>query len=399
MQTPVDERASGRLPAAHGARGKVSVPFHVPFLGEEETRAAVAALRAGSVGGGGAYSRQVEAQLRTLLKIPHAFFVTSCTHALELALMALGLGPGDEVVLPSFTFPSTATCVLRQGAIPVFADVAPDTWIMGDEEVSRCLSAKTRATILVHYAGHPAPAKEIAARLPAGCLIIEDAAHAFGAMTQDGRAAGTLGDAGCFSFHVTKNLTCGEGGALVLSDPTVAQRAEYIREKGTNRSQFLRGEIDRYSWVSEGSSYVASDLLAAVLVEQLKKSALIYERRRAIWHRYAERLAPLAARGGLQLPILQPGVQSSYHIFAILVAPDRRDGLRQQLLRRGIETTSHYVPLHTSPYWRHATRNAQRPLPVTERIGRSLLRLPIYPSLEPAQQDLVIDTLYELLPA
>lgn len=387
------------MPVAYETNNAVTVPFHVPFLGEEETQAAAAALRAGSIGGGGAYSRQVEAQLRAVLKIPHVFFVTSCTHALELALMALGIGPGDEVILPSFTFPSTATCVLRQGAIPVFADVASDTWIMGAEEVSRCVSAKARAAILVHYAGQPAAVQEIAARLPSGCRIVEDAAHAFGAMTEDGRPVGTLGDAGCFSFHATKNLTCGEGGALVLSDPDVAHRAECIREKGTNRSQFLRGEIDRYSWVSEGSSYVASDLLAAILMEQLKKSALIAERRRAIWHRYAQRLALLAARGGFQLPVLRPGVQSSYHIFAIAVAADRRDGLRQELLRRGIETTSHYVPLHTSPYWRHATGGRQQPLPVTERISRSLLRLPIYPGLEPAQQELVIDALHELLPA
>ena len=372
------------------------VPFHVPFLDDRETQAAVSVIREGALGGGGRYTRQVEASLQSLTGAPYAFFVTSCTHAMELALMALGVGPGDDVILPSFTFTSTATCIVRQGAQPVFADIDPRTWNLDPDDVARCLSPRTRAIMPVHYAGHPAPLKEIAELIAPPTVIVEDAAHAFTA-TYLGSPAGTIGAAGCFSFHVSKNVTCGEGGGLVVKDPAVAQRAEFIREKGTNRTQFLRREVAFYSWVSEGSSFVASDLLAAILIEQLKKLETISAGRRAIWDRYADALAPLAARGRLTLPVLEPGVQSSYHIFAVLVSPDRRDSLKEALLARGIETTSHYVPLHSSPYWTRALGGRQRPLPVTERVSRSLLRLPIYPGLTTAQQDSVIEALYDLL--
>jgi dTDP-4-amino-4,6-dideoxygalactose transaminase len=338
----------------------------------------------------------VEDRLRALTGSPHAFFVTSCTHALELALMVLGIGRDDEVIVPSFTFASTATCVMRQGARPVFADIDPDTWTLDPVDVARCLSSRTRAIIPVHYAGHPARMSELAALRPARCVIIEDAAHALGATWQR-QAAGTIGDAGCFSFHSTKNVTCGEGGALLLPDEDAARRAECIREKGTNREQFIRKEVAYYSWVSEGSSFVASDLLAAVLVEQLKKLPEVIAKRRALWHRYAEALAPLATRHALTLPRLSPGVESSYHIFAILVDSDRRERLLQRMRARGIDVASHYLPLHRSPYWVQATRGQQRPLPVTERISESLVRLPLYPSLTHEQQDLVIATLDESL--
>ncbi len=379
-----------------GPGRQMIVPFHVPFLDDRETQAAVSVIREGALGGGGRYTQQVEASLRSLTGSPHVFFVTSCTHAMELALMALGVGPGDEVILPSFTFTSTATCVVRQGARPVFADIDAQTWNLDPEDVARCLTPRTRVVIPVHYAGHPAPLKEIAELITPPTVIIEDAAHALGAAYL-GSPAGTIGEAGCFSFHVSKNVTCGEGGALVVKDPATAQRAEFIREKGTNRTQFLRREVAYYSWVSEGSSFVASDLLAAILIEQLKKLETISARRRAIWHRYAEALAPLALRGHLMLPVLEPGVQSSYHIFAVLVSPDRRESLKQALLARGTETASHYVPLHSSPYWTGVFGNRQRPLPVTERVSQSLLRLPIYPSLTASQQDFVIEALYDLL--
>ncbi len=372
------------------------VPFHVPFLDDRETQAAVSLIREGALGGGGRYTQQVEASLRSLTGSPYAFFVTSCTHAMELALMALGVGPGDEVILPSFTFTSTATCVVRQGAQPIFTDIDPRTWNLDPEDVARCLSPRTRVIMPVHYAGHPAPLKEIAELIAPPAVIVEDAAHALGAAYL-GSPAGTVGAAGCFSFHVSKNVTCGEGGALVVKDPAVAERAEFIREKGTNRTQFLRREVAYYSWVSEGSSFVASDLLAAILVEQLKKLETISARRRAIWQRYAEALAPLALRGHLTLPVVEPSVQSSYHIFGVLVSPDRRESLKQALLARGIETASHYVPLHSSPYWTGVFGNRQRPLPVTERVSQSLLRLPIYPSLTASQQDFVIEALYDLL--
>ena len=378
------------------ARSEVVVPFNVPPLGEEEMEAACRSIKEGAIGGGGKYTRLVEECLRDVTGASYAYFVTSCTHAMELALMALGVGPGDEVILPSFTFTSNATCVVRQKAQPVFADIDPVTWNLDPEDVARCLTPRTRVVMPVHYAGHPARLKEIAALIRPPCVLVEDAAHALGARYL-GRPVGTIGEAGCFSFHITKNITCGEGGALLLRDRETARRAEFIREKGTNRAQFLRGEVRHYSWVSEGSSFAASDLLAAILVEQLKKAETILARRREIWHGYAKALAPLASRGNLTLPVLEPSVQSSYHIFAILVSPDRRDNLREALLARGIETAPHYIPLHSSPFWVQAFGTHQRPLPVTERVGRSLLRLPIYPDLTSSQQGLVIEALHELL--
>ncbi len=374
------------------------VPFHVPFLDEAEIHAATAAVREHALGGGGRYSQDVQQRLKELTGAPHAFFVTSCTHAMELALMAFGIGPGDEVILPSFTFTSTATCIVRAGATPVFADIDPRTWNLDPQDVARCLGPRTRAILPVHYAGHPAPVRALASLIAPPCVIIEDAAHAFGAAAH-GQPAGTLGDAGCFSFHITKNLTCGEGGALLLNDPEAAQRAEFMRDKGTNRAQFLKGEVAHYAWVAPGSSFVASDLLAAILLEQFNKLPQIASRRQAVWRRYAEALAPLAQAERLTLPVVDPDIQSSYHIFAILVAPERRAAVREALRARGVEAQPHYVPLHSSPYWSRVTGGHQRPLPVTDRVSRSLLRLPIYPALSAAQQDLVIDTLQAFLGA
>lgn len=375
---------------------KIIVPFNVPSLGEEEVSAASRVIRLGAIGGGGELTQLVEGHIRSVTGSPFAFFVTSCTHAIELALMALRVAPGDEIILPSFTFSSTATAVVRQGAKPVFADIESTTWNLDPEDVYHCVGPRTRGVIVVHYAGHPARITDIAAQIPPSVFILEDAAHAFGARYQ-GKSAGTIGEAGCFSFHITKNITCGEGGALLLKDSGVARQAELIREKGTNRVDFVKGEVSRYSWVSEGSSFVASDLLAAVLIEQLKKSQQILESRKAIWHRYAEALVPLASQGHLTLPILEPGTEPSYHIFAILVSPERRDTLRQALLQRGVETASHFEPLHSSPYWLQVAGNSQRPLPKTDLVSRSLLRLPIYPALTSFQQELVISALHECL--
>ena len=371
------------------------VPFHVPSLGIAEARAAAAIVRSGVLGGGGPRTHQVERQLQRFTGSPNVFFVTSCTHALELALMALRIRTGDEVILPSFTFPSTATCVVRQGARPVFADIDPATWHIDPQDLLRCISRKTRAIILVHYAGQPAPVQAIASRLPKSCFIIEDAAHAFGA-SERGRMVGFLGHAGCFSFHMSKNVTCGEGGALLLSDARIAQRAEYMREYGTNRRQFMRGEVPSYAWVSEGSSFFASDLQAGIVLEQFKKTRWIIARRRDIWHRYLKGLQPLAAEGHVTLPVLRPGVRSAYHIFAVLISRGR-ERIRKALARRGVDAKTHYVPLHLSPYWRRVTGGRQRRLPVTERVSATLLRLPIYPSLTRTQQQRVIEAMRDLL--
>lgn len=368
----------------------ITVPFNAPALGDEEARAAADAVRLLASDGRSRFGREVECRLRSLTGAPHALLVTSCTHALELALMALGIGPGDEVIVPSFTFSSTATAVIRQSAVPVFADITPDTWNLDPADVACMVTPRTRAVIPIHYGGQPADCDQLRAAAP-GCLIIEDAAHALGAR-RGGRAAGTLGDAGCFSFHATKNVTCGEGGALLLHGADLARRAEWIREKGTNRSEFERGEVSRYVWVSEGSSYVASDVLAAILLPQLAKLAAIVGARGERWHRYRTSLARLEAEERLVLPRLEADVDSSYHIFAVLLSPDRRARVQEQLQRRGIATATHYQPLHRSPFWTSRVPSP-RPLPVTERVSESLLRLPLYPSLTMAQQTAVVEQL------
>ena len=373
----------------------IRVPFHQLYFGEEEVKAAGDALK-DSISSGGKYTRQVEATLRDVTSAPYAFFVTSGTHALELALMALGIGPGDEVVLPSYTFTSTATCIVRQGATPVFADIDAQTWNLDPQDVVRVLSSKTRAVIPVHYAGHPVPFDALKSVVSANTFIIEDAAHAFGAAYR-GQPVGSLGDAGCFSFHSTKMVTCGEGGALLLKNESVAQKAEFMREKGTNRTQFLRREVAYYTWVSEGSSFVASDLLAAVLQEQFKKMDFIASRYRSLWDQYLHALEPLAKKERLTLPVASPHVRSSCYIFAILVPPAHRSHLKNALLEHGIETNFHYIPLHSSPYWLRQCHHQQRALPVTDYVSQSILRLPLYPGLTDLQQQFVIESLYDVL--
>jgi dTDP-4-amino-4,6-dideoxygalactose transaminase len=363
-----------------------------PWFDERESERVQAAL-AGRVGGDGPFCRKVEARLAERLGVTRALLTTSCTHALELALLALGVGAGDEVVVPSFTFVSTANAVLRAGALPVFADIEERTLGLDPRDVERRLTARTKAIIPVHYAGIAAPMEgllEIASQRK--LRVIEDAAQGFDA-SLNGRPLGTLGDAGCFSFHETKNLTCGEGGALVLGDEAAVRQAEIIREKGTNRGAFLRGEIDKYTWVAEGSSYVLSDLLAAVLDAQLDKADEIGRRRARVADRYRLALADWAAARGVALPPEIPGRLSNHHIFHLLFpSTESRDAAVARLRERRVLATFHYVPLHSSPFGRgfgHAD------LPVTDRVASTLLRLPIHPLLDDDAVDRVVQAVRE----
>src|SRR5712691_2184507 len=272
----------------------------------------------GRVAGNGPFCQKVEGRLQQLLGGRRVLLTTSCTHAMELALLALGVGPGDEVICPSFTFVSTANAVLRMGARPVFADIEDRTLGLDPADVERRISSRTVGILPVHYAGiaaDMAPLLDLARsrRLK----VVEDAAHGLAASFR-GRPLGTLGDAGCFSFHETKNVTCGEGGAVTFADAAVAERAEVIREKGTNRSAFLRGEVDKYTWVAEGSSYVLSDLLAAVLDAQLDKMPEIQRRRAEVCALYREGLAGWAERNGVRLPEVTADQGWSHHIFYLL---------------------------------------------------------------------------------
>ena len=378
--------ASASRPEGHPA----PVAFSTPWFDEAEARRIAEAL-GGRVGGDGPFGRRVEARLAELLGAHRVLLTTSCTHALELALLALGIGRGDEVVCPSFTFVSTANAILRVGATPVFADIADDTLGLDPADVESRVGPRTAALLPVHYAGvAPDMDRLLALAGERGLRVVEDAAQGLGASFR-GRALGTLGDAGCLSFHETKNLTCGEGGALVLGDPERAARAEIIREKGTNRSAFLRGEVDKYTWVAEGSSYVLSDLLAAILDAQLDKMAEIQRRRAAVVRRYREGLAAWGRERGVRLPVDLPDRGPNHHIFYLLL-PDEaaRDRCQEDLRRQGVMAAFHYVPLHSAPHGR-ALGAGRAELPVTDRVARTLLRLPLHPRLGGTDVDRVIE--------
>lgn len=366
------------------------VRFHAPWYDERELEAVRAALASHSAGDG-PIGRKVEGRLASMLGAHRVLLTTSCTHALELALLALGIGPGQEVICPSFTFVSSANAALRVGARPVFADIDERTLGLDPQDVERRLTSRTAAIIPVHYAG-VAPdmqaLSEIARRR--GLRVVEDAAQGLAASYR-GRPLGTLGDAGCFSFHETKNVSCGEGGALAISDPELARRAEIAREKGTNRAAFFRGEVDKYTWVAEGSSYVLSDVLAAILDAQLDKLPEIQARRAAIVARYRAELAGWAGAGRVRLPAELPEREPNHHIFYLLY-PDAaaRDRALAALRARGVMATFHYVPLHSAPHGR--SLGPQPELPVTDRVAGTLLRLPLHPRLQDDEVERVIET-------
>jgi dTDP-4-amino-4,6-dideoxygalactose transaminase len=375
----------------------VTIALSAPWFDDSEAARVREAL-AGRVAGDGPFGRRVERRLSDLLGAPRVLLTTSCTHALELGLLALGVGPGQEVVCPSFTFVSTANAILRVGARPVFAEIEEEWLGLDPADVERRLTPRTVAVIPVHYAGQAARMDELLRLARSrGLKVVEDAAQGLGAAYL-GAALGSLGDAGCLSFHETKNVTCGEGGALLLRDPEVAARAEVAREKGTNRSAFLRGEVDKYTWVSEGSSYVLSDLLAAVLDAQLDKLAEIQSRRDRIATLYREGLAAWAEAHGVRLPPVSAERRPNHHIFHVLFPSESlRDRCQHELRARGIGAAFHYVPLHTSPQGLRLGQGAE-PFPVTERVARTLLRLPIHPLLSGEDVERVVQALQDALP-
>lgn len=369
------------------------IAFSRPWFDARE-EAAVREALSGQVSGDGPIGRRVEARLAGQLGASRVLLTTSGTHALELALLALGIGPGQEVVCPSFTFVSSANAVLRVGARPVFADVEETTLGLDPADVARRLTPRTAGLIPVHYAG-VAPDMEALLGLARarGLRVVEDAAQGVAA-TWRGRALGTLGDAGCLSFHETKNVTCGEGGALVVGDPEIARRAEIAREKGTNRAAFLRGEVDKYTWVAEGSSYVLSDVLAAILEAQLDKLEEIQSRRAAVVARYREGLSDWAAERGVRLPPELPERGPNHHLFFLLYPEPRlRDAALVSLRAQGVMATFHYVPLHSAPHARRLGLHVE--LPVTERVAATLLRLPLHPRLTAGEVDRVVAAVRE----
>lgn len=357
---------------------KFRIPFNrQSFLGPEGdyVREAMASRR---TSGDGPFTKRCEKTIEQRLGVQRALLTTSCTSALEMAAILCDLQAGDEVILPSYTFVSTANAIVLRGAKPVFVDIRRDTLNLDERLVEAAITPRTKAIWPVHYAGVACAMDEIQAIANRHSLtVVEDAAQGVCAKYRN-RWLGTIGDLGCYSFHETKNISCGEGGALLVNQPRFTQRAEVVREKGTNRSQFIRGQVDKYTWVDIGSSYVPSDILAAYLLGQLEGMDVITAGRRRIFDTYYRLLQPLREEGAVELPYLPADCTSNYHMFYLQVADDKvRAALLEHLIRAGIQATFHYVPLHLSPVGRRFAAKSSA-LPVTEDVAGRLLRLPLY---------------------
>lgn len=348
------------------------------------------ALNGGHVSGDGPFTRAVSERLQEIFHAKRALLTPSCTAALEMVALLLDIRPGDEVIVPAFTFVSTINAFVLRGAKPVFADVRPDTLNIDEGRLEGLISSRTRAIVVVHYAGVACEMdtiREIAARHR--IEIIEDNAHGlFG--SYKGKPLGSLGRFSTLSFHETKNITCGEGGALILNDAADVERAEIIREKGTDRSRFFRGQVDKYGWVDIGSSFLLSDLLAACLQAQLERADMIQAQRRRVWDTYHEGLGPWASRIGATLPVIPKDCGQAYHMFYLLLPSlHARQRLIASLKDDGILAVFHYLPLNRSVM--AARLGADRSCPVTEEISDRLLRLPFFFDLSTADQGRVID--------
>jgi dTDP-4-amino-4,6-dideoxygalactose transaminase len=366
------------------------IPSSKPFLAGNEIAYISDLIASGNIDSDGRYARACAQLLEERYSIKKVLMTPSCTAALEMAAMLCDLGPDDEVILPSFTFTSTANAILRLGARPVFVDIRSDTLNLDERLVENAISSRTKAIFPVHYAGVACQMNrlmEIASEHH--LLVVEDAAQAVNAFF-NGRALGSIGTFGAYSFHSTKNYVCGEGGALCINSTEMVERAEIIRDKGTNRSRFARGEIDKYTWIDIGSSYAPAELVCAFLNAQLEVAEWITTRRRRISRVYDSHLHRLEREGLLRRPITPAECESNYHLYYILL-PDvqTRDSLMHHLNANGIGAVSHYVPLHSSPMGRTLGYEAGQ-LPITEELSGRLLRLPNYPELSDDEQIYVI---------
>lgn len=375
----------------------IKIPFNKPFLNKKDFSSVLRVMKSGDIAGNGPIGAKVEILIEKLFNIKFAFLTTSCSHALEMALMALDIKEGDEVILPSFSFVSAANAIVRLKAKPVFMDIEDSYLNIDPKLIKKSITAKTRAIICIHYAGFSCAMEEIIKIAEENNLyVIEDAAQAVGSKYK-GRFLGTIADIGCFSFHATKNFTCGEGGAFLTNNKKIAERAEIIREKGTNRAVFLRGEVDRYTWVDIGSSYVVSDILAAMLAEQLKRIPRIISIRKDIGLKYLEGLKELERLGKITLPMF-PENDFNWHIFYFRVNNvKQRDCIIHRLRKKGIEATFHFVPLHIAPYAKKIYGYREGDFPVTERASSTLIRLPIYPDLSNKEQEYIIKAVNSII--
>ncbi len=367
------------------------IPFNRPFVSGRELDYLGSAIAARDLAGGGEFTRRCQELLRGMTGSPLALLSHSATGALEAAMMLAGLGPGDEAIMPSFGYPTMATAVVRQGATPVFVDIDPATLNVDPERVAAAVGERTKAIVAVHYGGVACDMERLGTVAAAHDLtLIEDAAHSLLA-ERNGEALGAIGDLGVISFHETKNVTSGEGGVLLVNDPALHERAQVIWDKGTNRSRFLRGEVDRYTWVDVGSSFGASELTAAFLLAQLEEAEEVTARRRAIWERYHEAFAELEREGRVQRPVTPAGSLHNGHVYyLVLPSAEARGAFIERLREREIVAVFHFVPLHGSPAGERFGR-VEGPLGQTEDLGSRLVRLPLFADLDEASQARVVE--------
>lgn len=378
----------------------LNIKFNKPFHSDNEQLYIKKALEMNSLSGDGYYTNLATSYLENRFHINKLLMTTSATHALEMAALIAGIKPGDQVIIPSFTFPSTANAFMLFGAEPVFVDINPTTLCIDLDDVKNKLSTKTKAIVPVHYAGISCNMDELRELTKKNeTLIIEDAAQAVNSYYKD-KPLGTLGDLSCYSYHSTKNYSCGEGGSLLIntSNKIVLEKAEIIRQKGTNRNSFIRGDIDKYCWCMAGSSYVPSDVLMALLYSQLENLDFIFKKRKVIHDYYHAILSPFVKNGTVkQITDIPEYNTSNYHLFYIMMHDrKRRNILKDKLLTYGINSTPHYVPLHTSIMGKKHGFDKYT-LPNTDRIWDTILRIPIYPDLTNNEIEFIGEKLVEIL--
>ena len=369
----------------------IHIPFNRPFATGNEVEYVRAAIATPKLSGDGPFTTECHRLLELSLGIQKALLTTSCTHALEMAALLLNIGLGDEVIVPAFTFPSALNAFVLRGTRPVFVDVRSDTLNIDEAQFERRITERTKAIFLVHYAGVGCEMDTIMAIAHRHKIaVVEDNAHGLYGRYR-GRFLGTFGELATLSFHETKNFTCGEGGALLINEAQFNERAEILREKGTDRSRFFRGEVDKYTWVDVGSSYLPSDLLAAFLCAQLEHREQIQSIRRQIWETYALELAPWARANGARLPIVPPECEQSYHMFYVIMPSlESRQALISHLAGLGILAVFHYLPLHLSPMGLRFG-GGKGDCPVTEDLADRLLRFPFFTGMSRSEQSQVIE--------
>lgn len=370
------------------------IPFNRPSVEGRELELVQQSIANGHISGDGVFTKRANVMLEQLIGAPKVLLTTSCTHALEMSAILLDIKEGDEVIVPAFTFVSSVNAFVLRGARPVFADSRADTLNIDETHLERLITPRTRAIVVVHYAGVGCDMDSIDAIAEKhGIAIVEDNAHGLFARYR-GRPLGSFGRLATQSFHETKNVNCGEGGALVINDAALIERAEIVREKGTNRSRFFRGQVDKYTWVDIGSSFLPSDMLAAYLLGQLEKADVIQAKRRAVWERYATELAGWASEHGVRMPVIPPECEQSYHMFYMLFPTlDERTSMIAHLRSHDILAVFHYLPLNASEMGLRFGGKVGD-CPVAESVSDRLLRLPFYNGMSRDEQSRVIEAMH-----